>query len=129
MDGILSFDWLFRMLRRPKRKNALQQAAAWPLITARVHKATVVPKDLLADEGSSFQTSQLEVSFFFTQDGSYHGGHLRSVPVSDSQGHRFVGQVKEDTLVQVRYDPHNPDHNHTLAADNPNTLPFAIWDS
>ncbi len=127
MDGLLSLDWVRRALRRTKRQKALQQAAAWPLITARVLSSAVVPKDLLADEGTAFQTFQVESAFYFTRDGGYFGGHLRSTPVSDSEGHRLIKAIPADTTIHVRYNPQNPDQNHTLAADNPAALPFLLW--
>jgi hypothetical protein len=59
-------------------------------------------------------------------DGNFYGGHLRSVPLSDSEAHRLVHKLPEDTLVQVRYNPQNPDQTHAFPADNPN-FPFTIW--
>lgn len=129
MDGTLSFDWLRRLLRRSRREKALQQAATWPLLTASLLTSTVVPKDLLAEEGSVFQTFQIESAFYFTLDGGYFGGHLRSIPLSDSEAHRLIVATPEGTTVQVRYNPQNPDENHTFAGDNLNALPFAVWSS
>ncbi len=59
----------------------------------------------------------------------YYGGHLLSLPLSDSEAHRLLRLVQEDTPVEVRYNPADPNQTHTLASDNPNVLPFSIWPS
>ena len=105
--------------------------------TAKVLGSKVVPKDLLAGEGTSFQTFQIESAFYFTLAGGsasddeigYYGGHLRSLPLSDSEAHRLLSRIPEDTPIQVRYNPEDPNQTHTLASDNPNALPFEIWPS
>jgi hypothetical protein len=123
-------DKLVLLIRRPKHETALKQAVTWPLIMAKTLASKVVPKDPLAEEGSTFQTFQIETAFYFTlpgESGGYFGGHLRSQPMSDSEAHRMIAQLAEDTPVNVRYNPAHPDDNHTLTADNPNALPFPIW--
>jgi len=142
MSALLSTDWLVKLVRRPQREKALQQAATWPGITAKLLGSKVVPKDLLAEEGTAFQTVQIESTFYFTLAGSenaatsengdeigYYGGHLRSLPLSDSEAHRLLSHIPEDTPVRVRYNPADPNQTHTLASDNPNALPFEIWPS
>ena len=129
MDGPLSFDWLRRILRRSKRDKALQQAATWPSFTAKLLSSTVVPKDLLAEGGTAFQEFQIESAFYFTLEGSYFGGHLRSTPLSDSEAHRLLRQLPEDTPVTIRYNPANPDQTAALATDNQGHLPMTIWPS
>jgi len=123
------FDWLIRFLRQRKRQRALALAANWPVATAKLLGSIVVPKDLAADGGTSFQEHQIESAFYFTLDGSYYGGHLRSTPVSHSEAHRLIRQLPEDTPVQVRYNPANPDENHIFATDNDGSLPIKIWSS
>jgi hypothetical protein len=125
----LLFDWLIRFLRQRKRQNVLAQASNWPMTTAKLLGSTVVPKDLAADGGTAFQDRQIESAFYFTLNGTYYGGHLRSTPVSDSEGHRLIRQLPEDTPVQVRYNPANPDDCHTFATDNDGSLPITIWPS
>jgi len=118
------------VLLRPQHETALKQAVTWPLITAKTLASKVVPKDLLAEEGSTFQTFQIETAFYFTlpgEQGGYFGGHLRSQPLSDSEAHRILAHLAEDQPIHIRYNPANPDENHTLAADNPAVLPFQIW--
>jgi hypothetical protein len=116
--------------RRRKREQALTLAASWPIVTAKLLKSIVLEKDALAEEATAFQDRQVESAFYFTlsdhPNGSYFGGHLRSVPLSDSEAHRALRLIPEDTVVQVRYNPANPDENHTFAADNP-SFPVVIW--
>jgi hypothetical protein len=116
MSTLLSSDWLVKRIRRPQR-------------------AKVVPKDVLAEEGNNLQSFQIETAFYFTLPGApgsgdeigYYGGHLRSLPLSDSEAHRLLPRVLEDAPIEVRYNPADPNQTHTLAADNPNALPFPIW--
>jgi len=121
------FDSLIRFFRQRQRNRELAIAATWPVITAKLLKSVVLPKNLAADGGTAFQDRQIESAFYFTLNGSYYGGHLRSTPLSDTEAHRLIRQLPEDTLVQVRYNPANPDQNHTFATDNQGTLPITIW--
>ena len=123
------FDWLIRFFRQRKRQRELALAASWPLVTAKLLNSVVLPKDLAAEGGTAFQDRQIESAFYFTLEGNYYGGHLRSTPLSDTEAHRLLRQLPEDTPVQVRYNPANPDDNHTFAGDNDGTLPFTIWPS
>jgi hypothetical protein len=135
MSALLSSDWLVKRIRRPQREKALQQAATWPRVTAKLLASKVVPKDLLAEEGNNLQSFQIETAFYFTLPGApgsddeigYYGGHLRSLPLSDSEAHRLLPRVLEDAPIEIRYNPADPNQTHTLAADNPNALPFPIW--
>lgn len=122
-------NWLPLLLRRRKREQSLASAAIWPTTTAKLLKSIVVEKDPLAEGGTAFQDRQIESSFYFTLDGSYYGGHLRSTPLSDTEAHRLVRKLPEDTLVWVRYNPANPDETCTLATDNEGSLPITIWSS
>jgi hypothetical protein len=123
-------NWLPLLLRRRRRDQLLLAAEQWPVITARLLKSTVVPLDPLAEPGTAFQESQVEAQFFFTlpgrEDGSYFGGHLRSTAASDSEAHRLLRAAPEDTPVQVRYNPADPDQTCAFPTDNPD-LPFTIW--
>ncbi len=124
MPGLLTL--LANLLRRHKREALISAAASWPTITARLLKSAIVPKDPLAEERTAFQESQVEAAFYFTLNGSYFGGHLRTTPLSDSEGHRLLRQLPEDTEVTVRYNPENADQTATLPADNPG-FPAPIW--
>jgi hypothetical protein len=122
-----------RILRRRKREADLKHAATWPTHPARLLKSAVVPKDLACEDSSDLQSSQVESAYFFTlksgsEDEGYFGGHLRSLPVSDSEANRLLAKLPEDTPVLVRYNPRNPDQTHTLATDNPG-FPIPIWPS
>jgi hypothetical protein len=135
MSGLLSSDWLVKRIRRPQRERGLHKATNWPRITARLLASKVVPKDILAEEGTAFQGCQIESAYYFTLPATpgtgdeigYYGGHLRSLPLSDSEAHRLLPRVLEDTGVEVRYNPMDPNETHTLDTDNPNALPFPIW--
>ena len=127
MDSLLSFDFIRRPIRRARRDKSLRLAASWPLIIATMLDSAVVFKDVLAEEGTAFQTFQIESAFYFSIYGAYFGGHLRSVPVSDSEGHRLIHSIREGTTVRVRYNPQNPDETHVLAEDNRGALPFSVW--
>lgn len=117
---------LFAWMHNRKREKSLAAATAWPRTTARLLKPHLVLKDDAA-EGSNIQTHQVEVPFYFHNDLGYFGGHVRSLPVSPSEGERLLRQIVEDAPVEVRYNPANPDEAHVLAEDNQGTLPFAVW--
>ncbi|QHN03536.1 hypothetical protein FTO74_09265 [Granulicella sp. WH15] len=119
-------DFFPRFLRSRKREAALKLAANWPVLTAKLLTSIVVPKDIAAEEGSVLQAMQVESAYYFTLDGNYYGGHARSIPLSDSEAHRLVPQLAEDTPIQIRYNPQNPDETHTFATDNPG-FPYVIW--
>ena len=101
-------------------------ATSLPLADAKLLKGVVVEKDSLAEEGTAFQDRQIEAGFYFTLDGSYCGGHLQSLPMSDGEAHRALKLLPEETPVRVRYDPANPDQVVTLLEDNAG-FPIAIW--
>jgi hypothetical protein len=124
-----------RALHKRRRERNLAAAASWPLTDVYTLKPVIVAKDELA-EGTAAQDSQLEIPFYFTlpetssnQPSGYFGGHLRTVALSHSEASRLIPQIPEGTLVRVRYNPQDPDQNHTFAADNEGLLPFAIWSS
>ena len=124
-------NWLPLLLRRRKREQSLAQAATWPTVTAKLLKSIVIEKDPLADGGTAFQDRQIESAFYFMlpdrEGGSFYGGHLRSTPLSDTEAHRLVRNLPEDTPVTIRYNPANPDEAHALATDNEGSLPITIW--
>ena len=118
--------WLPNLLRRRKRDALLAAAAAWPTTTAKLLKSAVVPKDVLAEGGTAVQDSQVESAFYFTLPEGYFGGHLRSTPVSDSEGFRMLRALPEDLEVRVRYNPANPDQAVALPEDN-REFPITLW--
>jgi hypothetical protein len=126
MPGFFLFDWFLRERRQRERERLLQAASSWPTAQAKLLKPTLVDKDESA-EGTVAQTAQIEVPFYFTLDTGFFGGHLRSVPVSDSGGRRAMEKLSEGMPVTVRYNPANPDDAVTLAEDNGGALPFTVW--
>lgn len=134
MPGVSPINAITRALHKRRRDRELAAAASWPTVEAHTLKPAVVSKDELAD-GTAAQDSQLEIPFYFTlpeasgRPSGYFGGHLRSVAVSYSQAGRLLGQVPEGTAVRVRYNPENPDQNHTLATDNEGLMGVAVWSS
>ena len=119
-------NWIPLLLRRRKRSALLEQAKTWPVVEAKTLASKAVEKDPLAQGGTAFQDSQVETAFYFTLEGSYYGGHLRSGPMSDSEAHRALKLVPEDTEVTVRYNPANPDQTIALPEDNAG-FPFTLW--
>ena len=109
--------WPQNLLRRRKHNALLAQAATWPTAAAKLLAGKIVSRDPLAEGGTSFQDSQVESPYFFTVNGSYFGGHLRGVPMSDSEAHRALKLLPEDMEVTVRYNPANPDQTATLPDD------------
>ncbi|HZQ41842.1 MAG TPA: hypothetical protein VFA99_01230 [Acidobacteriaceae bacterium] len=124
-----------RALHKRRRDRDLAAAASWPLIEAHTLKPVIVMKDDLA-EGTVAQDSQLEIPFYFTlpenaanQPSGYFGGHLRTVALSHSEASRLIPRIPEGTLIRVRYNPRDPDQNHTLAPDNADLIPVTVWSS
>lgn len=135
MPGMNPIAAISRSLHKRRRARDLSAAASWPISDAHTLKPVIVPKDELLD-GTVAQDSQLEIPFYFTvaetsanHPSGYFGGHLRTVALSYSEASRLIPQIPEGTLVRVRYNPRNPDQNHTLAADNEGLIPVAVWPS
>ena len=130
--SILTHNAITRALHKRHRDHDLAASASWPITEAHTLKAVIVAKDELA-EGTNAQDSQLEIPYYFTLPEStghpsgYFGGHLRTVALSYSEASRLIPQIPEGTVVRVRYNPQNPDLNHTLAADNQALLAVGIW--
>src|SRR5215469_483720 len=121
-----------RALHKRHRDHDLTAAVSWPIIEAHLLKPAIVAKDELA-EGTVAQDSQLEIPYYFTlpesgsQPSGYFGGHLRTVALSHSEASRLIPEIAEGTFIRVRYNPQDPDQNHTLAVDNEGRLPVTIW--
>lgn len=134
MPGVSPINAITRALHKRRRDRELAAAASWPITDAHLLKPEIVTKDELA-EGTAAQDSQLEIPFYFTlaestgQPSGYFGGHLRTIALSYSEASRLIPQIPEGTLIRVRYNPQDPDQNHTLAADNAGLIPVAVWSS
>jgi hypothetical protein len=132
--SIFTHNAIARTLHRRHRDHDLAAASSWPITDAHTLKPVIVSKDEFA-EGTVAQDSQLEIPFYFTlpesgpQPSGYFGGHLRTVALSYSEASRLIPQIPEGTLVRVRYNPQDPDQNHTLAEDNRGLIPVAVWSS
>jgi hypothetical protein len=126
------FSAIARAIHKRRRDRELAAAASWPITDAHTPKPIIVSKDELA-EGTAAQDSQLELPFYFTlaesagKPSGYFGGHLRTVALSYSEASRLIPRIPEGTLIRVRYNPQNPDQNHTLAVDNADLIPIAVW--
>jgi hypothetical protein len=88
--GFFVFDAISRLLRGRRRRERMQKAAAWPVVTAKLLASKLVMKDDLA-EGLAVQDSQVEVPYYFSIEDGFFGGFVRSVPCSDSEGRRIQG--------------------------------------
>lgn len=134
MPDVFPINAIRRALHKRRRERALAAAASWPVAEAHLLKPAVIAKDELA-EGTVAQDSQLEIPFYFTlsesagQPSGYFGGHLRTVALSYSEASRLIPQIPEGTLIRVRYNPQDPDQNHTLVEDNAGLIPVAVWPS
>lgn len=120
------FNLLSRPWRRRRREQHLQAAALWPPTTAKLLKPVLVPRSEFA-EGSAAQTEQIECPYYFSLETGFFGGHLRSLPCSESEARRLEKQVAEGAPVTVRYNPADPDLTCVFPADNEGNLPFTIW--
>ena len=125
-DSVL-FGWAFRLVRGRKRAQKLQAAKGWPTVTAKLLTSTLVMKDVAAEGTSDVQDSQVECPYYFTIAEGFFGGHVRSVPCTDSEGRRMQRQMVEGMPVTVRYNPANPDEGCVLGGDNVGALPFVVW--
>jgi hypothetical protein len=124
--GFFVFDAISRMMRGRKRAQRLETAATWPVISAKLLASKLVMKDDLAG-GLDVQDTQVEVPYYFSIGDGFYGGFVRSVPCTDSEGRRIQRSLEEGMVVNVRYDPANPDEGCVLAGDNVGALPFVVW--
>ncbi len=122
MAGIFFIDGIQRWLRRRKREQKLLLAAKWPITQAEINHWQVLNADEeVAGMGASYQ---IESGFHFNINGEYFGGYLRSVAMGQ---HEAETKAVGNPVVNVRYDPANPDSVAVLAEDNETTLPFRVF--
>ena len=124
--GFFVLDAISRMMRGRKRAARLVAAANWPMVTAKLLESKLVMKDELSG-GLDVQDTQVEVPYYFSLEGRYFGGFVRSVPCTDSEGRRSQRQLTEGMAVEVRYNPADPDETCVLEGDNAGKLPFVVW--
>jgi hypothetical protein len=121
MAGVFFIDEIQRWLRRRGREKKLRLAAQWPLAQAEINHWQVVNAD---DEAAGMGASyQIESGFHFKINGEYFGGYLRSVAMGL---HEAESKAIGNLIVNIRYDPANPDSVAVLAEDNEKILPFRV---
>jgi hypothetical protein len=122
MAGVFFIDGIQRWLRRRSREKKLRLAAQWPLVQAEINHWQV----LNADEEAAAMGApyQIESGFHFRINGEYFGGYLRSVGMGL---HEAETKAVGSPVINVRYDPANPDVTAVLAEDNQSTLPFRVF--
>lgn len=122
MAGVFFIDGVRRWLRRRAREKKLQVAALWPITQAEINHWQVLSADEeAATMGAAYQ---IEAGFHFQLNGEYYGGYLRSVAMGL---HESETKAVGNPMVNVRYDPTNPDSVAVLAEDNEGTLPFRVF--
>jgi hypothetical protein len=122
MAGVFFIDGVNRWLRRRRREKKLLLAAQWPLAQAEINHWQVLNADEeAAGMGAPYQ---IEAGFHFKLNGEYFGGYFRSVGLGL---HEAETKATGDAIVNVRYDPANPDITAVLAEDNVSTLPFRVF--
>ena len=93
-----------RWLRRRSFEKKLQVAALWPIAQGEVNQWQVLTADEeAATMGAAYQ---IEAGFHFLLNGEYYGGYLRSVAMGL---HEAETKAVGNPMVNVRYDPANPD--------------------
>ncbi len=122
MAGIFLIDYIQRRLRESRRQKLIAQAVSWPQTMAEINRWTIVPVE---DESASFSNGhQIEAAFHFRLNGEYHGGYVRSTPMSHNAAERLSNG---NPLVTIRYNPADPDQVAVLAQDNSGKLPFDVF--
>lgn len=124
MAGIFLVDSIRLWLHRRSRQKKLQLAQSWPVTAAEVNHWAVVQAD---EEANAFGVPfQIEAGFHFKLNGEYYGGYFRSVALAGGEAERLA---KGTPIVNVRYNPSNPDAVAVLAEDNTSNLPFKVFSS
>jgi hypothetical protein len=122
MAGVFFIDGIQRWLRRRSREKKLRLAAQWPLVQAEInHWQVLNAEEEAAAMGAPYQ---IESGFHFRINGEYFGGYLRSVGMGL---HEAETKAVGSPVINVRYDPANPDVTAVLAEDNQSTLPFRVF--
>ena len=121
MASIFFIEAISRRFRRRNRDKKLRLAAQWPHTQAEINHWQVRNADQeVATAGAPYQ---IEAGFHFKLNGEYYGGYLRSVALTH---HEAESKATGSPLVNIRYNPANPDETAVFADDNPANLPFHI---
>ena len=121
MAGVFLFDGVGAWFRRRGLQKRLDLAKSWPTAAGEILSWSIVDADKKAVSAGT--PHQVEAKYYFTLNGEYFGGHVRSVPMTHSAASRIPQATPR---IQIRYDPKNPDNAAVLVEDNPGNLPFAI---
>jgi hypothetical protein len=121
MAGILFLDAIGRWFRRRNREKKLRLASQWHHTQAEINHWKVLNAD--EDAAAPGAPYQIEAGFHFKINGEYYGGYLRSVALTH---HEAESKATGSPLVNIRYNPANPDETAVFAGDNQGTLPFRI---
>jgi hypothetical protein len=121
MASIFFIEAISRRIRRRNREKKLQLATQWPHTQAEInHWQVLNAEQEVATTGVPYQ---IEAGFHFKLNGEYYGGYLRSVALTHREAET---KATGSPLVNIRYNPANPDETAVLAEDNPDNLPFRI---
>jgi Protein of unknown function (DUF3592) len=121
MASIFFIEAISRRIRRRNREKKLRFATQWPHAQAEINHWQVLNADQeVATTGAPYQ---IEAGFHFKLDGEYYGGYLRSIALTH---HEAESKATGSPLVNIRYNPANPDETVVFAEDNPAILPFRI---
>jgi hypothetical protein len=121
MASIFLIEAISRRIRRRNREKKLQLATQWPRTQAEINHWQVLHADQeIATTGAPYQ---IEAGFHFKLNGEYYGGYLRSVALTH---HEAESKATGSPLVNIRYNPGNPDETAVFAEDNLDNLLFRI---
>lgn len=124
MAGIFLVDSIRVWLHRRSRQKKLHLAQSWPVVAAEVNHWAVVQAD---DEANAFGVPfQIEAGFHFKLNDEYYGGYFRSVALAGGEAERLA---QGTPVVNIRYNPANPDIVAVLSEDNTGNLPFKVFSS
>jgi Protein of unknown function (DUF3592) len=121
MASIFLIEAISRRFRRRNRDKKLRLAAQWPPVQAEINHWQILNADQeVATTGAPYQ---IEAGFHFKLNDEYYDGYLRSVALTHREAE---SKATGNPLVNIRYNPANPDETAVFAEDNPNNLPFRI---
>jgi Protein of unknown function (DUF3592) len=124
MAGIFLFDGIGAWFRRRGLQRRLELAKSWPITSGEILSWSIIDCD--TDAVSAGTPHQIEAKYYFTLNGEYFGGHVRSIPMTHSAASRIPQTTPK---IQIRYDSANPDNAVVLVEDNQGNLPFQIVSS
>jgi hypothetical protein len=121
MASIFFIEAISRRIRRRNRDKKLRLAANWPHTEAEINHWQILNAD--EEIATTGAPHQIEACFHFKLNGEYYGGYLRSVALTHREAE---SKAAGNPLVNIHYNPANPDETAVFAEDNPDNLPFRI---